>query len=188
MARLPTPGGDVGTWGGILNEYLGVEHNTDGTHKSALFPDATASVKGHVKLAGDLGGTADSPTVVSVGGATIATAANTMTFTNKRVTKRIASLTDAATVTPDVDGYDGGKLDSVSQTTTIANPTGTPTEFQQYILRIESSSAQTLNWGSQYRATASIPLPTATAGSGTTQYLGFIWNATDSKYDLIAKA
>jgi hypothetical protein len=31
MARLPTPGGDDGTWGGVLNDYLLVAHNADGT-------------------------------------------------------------------------------------------------------------------------------------------------------------
>lgn len=35
MARLPQPGGDDGTWGDILNEYLSVEHNGDGTLKKA---------------------------------------------------------------------------------------------------------------------------------------------------------
>jgi DNA-binding beta-propeller fold protein YncE len=35
MARLPIPGSDDGKWGDILNEYLGVEHNTDGTLKKA---------------------------------------------------------------------------------------------------------------------------------------------------------
>lgn len=33
MARLPTPGGDDGTWGDILNEFLEVSHNDDGTLK-----------------------------------------------------------------------------------------------------------------------------------------------------------
>lgn len=33
MARLPVVGGDDNAWGDILNEYLLVEHNTDGTHK-----------------------------------------------------------------------------------------------------------------------------------------------------------
>lgn len=35
MARLPTLGGDDGTWGAILNDYLSVEHNSDGTLKKA---------------------------------------------------------------------------------------------------------------------------------------------------------
>ncbi len=31
MARLPNPGGDDGTWGDILNAYLDVSLNSDGT-------------------------------------------------------------------------------------------------------------------------------------------------------------
>lgn len=33
MARLPTPGGDAGSWGEVLNDFLGQEHNPDGTLK-----------------------------------------------------------------------------------------------------------------------------------------------------------
>lgn len=33
MARLPVPGNDSGAWGNVLNDYLSVEHNADGTHK-----------------------------------------------------------------------------------------------------------------------------------------------------------
>lgn len=33
MARLPNPGGDDGKWGDLLNEFLLVEHNADGTLK-----------------------------------------------------------------------------------------------------------------------------------------------------------
>ena len=32
MARLPVPGHDDGAWGTVLNDFLGVEHNADGTH------------------------------------------------------------------------------------------------------------------------------------------------------------
>jgi len=31
MPRLPKPGGDDGTWGQVLNDYLSVEHQSDGT-------------------------------------------------------------------------------------------------------------------------------------------------------------
>lgn len=34
MARLPTVGGDNGNWGSVLNTYLDVGHNSDGTTKS----------------------------------------------------------------------------------------------------------------------------------------------------------
>jgi len=33
-ARLPTIGGDDGNWGTVLNTFLGVAHNTDGTIKN----------------------------------------------------------------------------------------------------------------------------------------------------------
>jgi hypothetical protein len=63
MSRLPTPGGDQDTWGDLLNDFLMVDHNRDGTHKPDVVPDSTASAKGKLRLSGDLSGTADSPTV-----------------------------------------------------------------------------------------------------------------------------
>lgn len=35
MARLPQVGSDDNTWGGLLNEFLEVSHNDDGTIKNA---------------------------------------------------------------------------------------------------------------------------------------------------------
>jgi hypothetical protein len=35
MSRLPTPGSDSGSWGAILNDFLEVEHNINGTLKKA---------------------------------------------------------------------------------------------------------------------------------------------------------
>lgn len=63
MARLPIPGGDDGTWGDILNEYLSQSLGADGTLKNTALPDASATTKGVVQLTGDLGGTATAPTV-----------------------------------------------------------------------------------------------------------------------------
>lgn len=34
MTRLPTPGSDDGVWGSILNDFLSVEHNSDGSLKA----------------------------------------------------------------------------------------------------------------------------------------------------------
>ncbi len=38
MPRLPIPGSDGGQWGDILNEYLSVSHNNDGTIKPSALP------------------------------------------------------------------------------------------------------------------------------------------------------
>lgn len=52
MSQLPTPGGDDGTWGDILNDFLLQSHQSDGTLKpgiaqvsSANITDATATGK-----------------------------------------------------------------------------------------------------------------------------------------------
>lgn len=47
MARLPQPGGDEGEWGTILNEFLTVSHDTDGTVKADAV-DASALQDGSV--------------------------------------------------------------------------------------------------------------------------------------------
>jgi hypothetical protein len=71
MPRLPVPGQDVGTWGLVLNEFLSVSLNDDGTIKNSALPeipevsDASTGQKGIVQLAGDLGGSASNPTVTS---------------------------------------------------------------------------------------------------------------------------
>ena len=67
-ARLPVPGGDDGTWGAILNDYLTVSLDTDGTLKATAIPDATTTSKGEVQLAGDLSGTAAAPVVAGLQG------------------------------------------------------------------------------------------------------------------------
>lgn len=36
MTRLPTPGGDQGTWGNILNDFLSQSHDSDGTLKDGI--------------------------------------------------------------------------------------------------------------------------------------------------------
>jgi hypothetical protein len=42
MSRLPNPGQDDGTWGSILNDFLDVEHNPDGSLKLRTDPALTS--------------------------------------------------------------------------------------------------------------------------------------------------
>ncbi|MEP6710152.1 MAG: hypothetical protein ABJA64_00340 [Candidatus Saccharibacteria bacterium] len=64
--RLPNPGSDRGTWGSILNEYLTVEHNPDGTLKKAAdiadaktkANSAVQSVNSKAPISGDVALTA----------------------------------------------------------------------------------------------------------------------------------
>lgn len=99
----------------------------------------------------------------------------------------IETLTDAATVTPDSDANDGGILTTLSQATLIANPTGTPDNLQKYTLRIKSTAARALTWGNQFRFSTDIPDPATTSGASLTDYLVFLRNTADSKWDCVGK-
>jgi hypothetical protein len=102
MARLPIPGGDDGTWGNVLNDFLGVEHNPDGSLKSS----------------GSLASKADNSSVVHSSGNE--TVAGVKTFTASPVVPDPTSPTDvanktyvdttASSGTPDADAVTKGKL------------------------------------------------------------------------------
>jgi|GEM_PF-783944 len=63
MARLPVPGSDDGAWGTILNDFLSVEHNADGTlAKDSLITGAEqAANKGVANGYASLDGTGKVP-------------------------------------------------------------------------------------------------------------------------------
>jgi hypothetical protein len=95
----------------------------------------------------------------------------------------LESLTDAATITPNC-ANNGGNVAALGQNTTLANPTGTPQDGQEYVLRVKTSSARTWTYGSQYRG-GTVALQTATTGSSKTDYHTFRYNAADTKWDLV---
>ena len=111
----------------------------------------------------------------------------TETLTNKRITKRVDPAADATSITPNINAHD-----LVSQvntqgagTLTFNAPTGTPTDGQQLMLRVKLTNTQTTSFNAIYRGSTDLALPAALAGSKT-HYLGFIYNSTDTKYDLLA--
>lgn len=144
MSRLPIPGGDDDTWGNILNDYLGVSHNADGTLKNnavttgnvtdssiteaklagavqtklnASSSDATASTKGVIQLTGDLGGTAASPTVPGLAGKANTSHTHTKSqITDFSHTHTLANITDVTATAAELN-----KLDGVTATTAQLN-------------------------------------------------------------------
>jgi hypothetical protein len=112
---------------------------------------------------------------------------DTQTLTNKRFTARVYTQADGTTVDVNSDSYDGVKQVNTqgSGTLTIDNPTGTPTDQQTLIYRIKSTNSQTYSFGNQFKG-GLIGLPTTHSGSTKADYMGFIWNADSSTWDLVA--
>ena len=102
---------------------------------------------------------------------------------------RSESITTVATLTPDPDQKDIVTVSAQAEALVVANPSPayTVVNGQKFILRIkDDGSVRTITWGDEYRAIQS-SLPSSTTASKTL-YLGFIYNAPDTKWDLVANA
>lgn len=105
---------------------------------------------------------------------------------NERIIKRVVSITSSATPTPDANTTDVYLVTALATGATFGAPTGTPIDEQQIIIRIkDNGTARTLAWNAIYRASTDLPLPTTTIISKTL-YLGFQYNMTDTRWDLLA--
>lgn len=113
----------------------------------------------------------------------------TETLTNKRIEPRIVT---AASYTTDTGTSLSVATADIFQVTAQAgalkfnNPGGTPAAGQKLIIRIkDDGTARALTYDTQFRTSSDLALPTTTV-LGKTLYMGFIYNTTDTKWDLIA--
>jgi hypothetical protein len=94
----------------------------------------------------------------------------------------IQSIVSSSTITPNVDSYTATIVTAQAADFTIANPTGTPLDMQGYVIRIKATGIRNITWDTDYREIG-LTLPTSIA-SGKVMYIGMLWNAADSKWDV----
>jgi hypothetical protein len=100
---------------------------------------------------------------------------------------RTQTLASSNNITPNADSDDMVVITAQTANPTFVNPTGTPAEGQKLVIRMkDNGSIKTISFGNAYRGIG-LTLPTATVASKWL-YMGFIYNATDSLWDLIATA
>lgn len=120
---------------------------------------------------------------------TLATLAGTETLTNKFIQPRVVSIADATSVTINADTTDMATQANTqgAGTLTINAPTGTPVNGQKLIFRLSSTSVQTFSWNGIFQASIDLNLPTVSSSGGKYDYVGFIYNSTAIKWQLVAK-
>ena len=115
----------------------------------------------------------------------IATTSNAKTLTNKRIDPRVSSTTSGSSLTPTIASYDQYVYTALAANLTINAPTGTPVDGNKLLFRIkDNGTARTLTWDAIFRAIG-VTLPTTTVASKT-MYVGAVYNAAETKWDIIA--
>jgi len=122
--------------------------------------------------------------LVTSGGAGISES-GVATLTNKRIDPRDVTVTTATTLTPDVSVGDIYCFTALASALTINAPIGTPTNGEKLIFRLlDNGTSRALAWNATYTVIG-VTLPTATTISKTT-YVGCIYNANNTRWDVIA--
>jgi hypothetical protein len=117
------------------------------------------------------------------------TLANAVTLTNKRITKRVLTLSaNSATPAIDTDTYDVVHI--TAQTAAITSFTsglsGTPVDGDTLRISVTGTTAITLTFGTSFEA-STVALPTTTVTTNRLD-IGFIWNTETSKWRCLAVA
>jgi hypothetical protein len=113
----------------------------------------------------------------------------TDTLTNKNLLSRVVVIADATSITVNADTTDIATQANTQAvgTLTINAPTGTAVNGQKFILRLTSTNVQTFSFNAVFGGSTDLTLPTISSGGGLTDYLGFIYNSTSAKWQMIAK-
>ncbi len=123
------------------------------------------------------------------GGSDTLTETNTKTVTNKRIQPRVVSAVSYTTNTGtslDISTCDLFIITAQAGALLFNSPSGTPVHGEKLMIRIkDNGTARALTWNPIFREFEAI-LPSTTVASKTL-YLEFIYNTTDTKWDLIRK-
>ena len=177
---------------------------TTGSTDQVLLTGASFSgnaVTGSGKMVAQTSPTLTTPTIGAAAGTSLTLSApgtsstdvpnltSTNTFTNKRITKRVVTASDATSITPNTDNADITYQANTQSTgtLTINADGGTPTNGQSWLLKMKSTNVQTFSWNAVYVG-GDTALPTATTGSSQIDYYSFIYDTVDSKWHFTGKA
>lgn len=119
----------------------------------------------------------------------VVTLTGTQTLTNKNIQKRVVSIADGTSITINADITDIATQANTQAlgTLTINAPTGTPFNGQQLMLRLQSTNVQTFSWNAIFQGSDDIALPTVSTGSNKYDFMGFQYNSTAAKWQMLAK-
>ncbi|MCK9370928.1 hypothetical protein M0R04_13540 [Candidatus Dojkabacteria bacterium] len=115
---------------------------------------------------------------------------DTQTFTNKRITRRVVTVTQSATPVINTDNTDVAYITGLAQaiTSMTSSLSGTPVNGDSLIISItDDGTGRAITWGASFESSGNVTLPTTTVAS-TRLDVGFLWNTATSKWRCVAFA
>ena len=104
---------------------------------------------------------------------------------NTRINSRTVSAASTATLTPDIQSGDQFNLTAQAVALAVAAPIGTPVDGNKIMIRIlDNGTARAITWNATYTVIG-VTLPTTTVINKTT-YVGCVYNANNTRWDVIA--
>ena len=102
---------------------------------------------------------------------------------------RVVTAPDGSSITINADTSDLVTQTNTQSagTLTFNAPTGTPANGQRVIIRLQTTNVQTLSFNAIFTASTDLFMPTQSSGGSKYDYLGFIYNSTANKWQLITK-
>ena len=105
------------------------------------------------------------------------------------VVARTVTIADGTSITANIDITDIAAQTNtqVAGTLTINAVTGTPVNGQKFVIRLQTTNVQLLSWNAIFAGSTDLSLPITSSGSNKYDYLGFVYNSTAVKWQLLAK-
>jgi hypothetical protein len=106
------------------------------------------------------------------------------TLTN-RINSRTSTTTSASSIDPNIASFDQYAITAQSSAISINEPIGTPVDGNKLIFRLlDNGTPRAITWNATY-ITMGVTLPTTTV-AGKTTYVGCIYNANNTRWDVVA--
>jgi hypothetical protein len=101
----------------------------------------------------------------------------------------VVAYPDSATITLNSANTDIGTQTNtqVAGTLTIAAPTGSPTDGQKIMIRLQATNTQTFSFNAVFNGSLDLSLPTTSSNGSKYDYLGFIYNSGATKWNFITR-
>lgn len=116
---------------------------------------------------------------VRINGQVAVSSGNTVTLSNKRITKRIGTTASSATPSINTDSVDQYNITALAAAITSVTVSGTPTDGQELDVRVkDDGTARAIAWGSSFTGT----LLSTTAGGGKTHLQRLKYDAAAAKW------